>query len=93
MDDTWKRGNLNKEGEANEGRGAAVAPEVNVLALIKGKERFIFVYDDQSQEQLLDAIRHQAANPDLSMSWFDVKMLKEKAQEQTGRINPTPIHR
>ncbi|MFO0967542.1 MAG: hypothetical protein U0793_18440 [Gemmataceae bacterium] len=38
-------------------------PHFNVLALVKGKERFIFVYDDDSRADLIDAPRHQAADP------------------------------
>lgn len=56
--------------------------EVNVLALIKGKERYIFVYDDDSRPALIDAFRDHAANPQLSFSWFDAAVLTEKAREQ-----------
>ena len=31
--------------------------EFNVLALIKGQERYVFVYDDASCDALLDAFR------------------------------------
>ena len=37
--------------------------ELNVLALFKGEERFIFVYDDESRDVLIDDIRHKAADP------------------------------
>jgi hypothetical protein len=60
-----------------------VPTELNVLALVKGKERYIFVYDDASHAQLFDAFRDQAADPRLSLSWFDASVLRVKAQEQT----------
>src|SRR5438309_3973966 len=41
--------------------GASVQREFNVLALIKGNERYVYVYDDQSRERLLDVLRDQAA--------------------------------
>ncbi len=56
--------------------------ELNVLALVKGLERYIFVYDDGSQAALLDVFRDQAADPRLSLSWFDATVLTQKAREQ-----------
>lgn len=56
--------------------------EVNVLALMKGKERYIFAYDDASLPELLQSVRDQAADPELSLTWFDVSVLTKKAHEQ-----------
>jgi hypothetical protein len=57
-----------------------VRRELNVLALIKGNERYVYVFDDDSRDQLIDALRDQAANPELSLSWFDAAVLTEKAR-------------
>jgi hypothetical protein len=59
-----------------------VPHEFNVLALIKGQERYIFVYDDGSRKKLIDTFRDQAADPHLSLTWFDAVVLTEKAREQ-----------
>jgi len=59
-----------------------VPREFNILALIKGDERFVFVYDDESRAELIDALRDQAADPRLTLSWFDAAVLTEKAREQ-----------
>jgi hypothetical protein len=64
-----------------------VQREVNVLALIKGVERYVFVYDDASREPLINALRDQAADPALSFSWFDASVLTAKAREQ-ARASP-----
>ena len=56
--------------------------EFNVLALMKGKERYVFVYDDESRTSLIDAFRDAAADPSLSFSWFDATVLTQKAREQ-----------
>ena len=56
--------------------------EINVLALIKGEERFVYVYDDASRQTLIEAFRDQAADPRLNFSWFDATVLAEKAREQ-----------
>jgi hypothetical protein len=59
-----------------------LADEVNVLALIKGQEHYIFVYDDASRGQLIDNFRDLAASPDVNLSWFDAMVLTTKAREQ-----------
>jgi hypothetical protein len=59
-----------------------VQHELSILALIKGSERYIYVYDDVSRSRLLDAIRDQAASPRLSLSWFDAAVLTERARQQ-----------
>lgn len=56
--------------------------ELNVLALVKGQERYIFVYDDESRDRLIDAFRDQAASPRLSLTWLDALVLTRKAREQ-----------
>jgi hypothetical protein len=65
-----------------------VRRELNVLALIKGEERYVFVYDDDSRASLIDAFRDQAADPNLSLNWFDAAVLSEKAREQAGSDTP-----
>jgi hypothetical protein len=62
-----------------------VACEVNVLALIKGEERYIYVYDDESRPDLLQAFRHQAAESSLSLTWFDAAVLSRRAREQARK--------
>jgi hypothetical protein len=69
--------------------GDAVRQELNVLALIKGNERYIYVYDDESRRPLIDAFRDQAASPHLSFTWFDAAVMTEKAREQ-GHATPAP---
>jgi alpha/beta superfamily hydrolase len=75
----------------------AMQHELSVLALIKGPERFIYVYDDASRERLIDAIRDQAADPAVSLSWFDAAVLTERARQQAplpneaGRRSPFRI--
>ena len=51
---------------------------INVLALIKGGERYVFLYDDQSSEQLLKTISSYAADPELNFSWYDAAILSQR---------------
>src|SRR5262249_7281344 len=62
--------------------GGKVRREFNVLALIKGDERYVFVYDDVSRPALLELFREKAADSRLSFNWFDAAVLTEKAWEQ-----------
>jgi hypothetical protein len=61
-----------------------VSREFNVLALVKGQERYIYVYDDDSRQPLIEALRDNAADPRLTFSWFDAAVLTEKARQQAG---------
>jgi hypothetical protein len=61
-----------------------VGQEFNVLALIKGDERYLYVYDDSSRAALVDFFHAQAADPTLNLSWFDAAVLTRKAEEQAG---------
>ena len=64
--------------------------EFNILALVKGAERFVFVYDDDSRGPLIDSFRDYAADPRLSFSWFDAAVLTEKAREQARENAQAP---
>lgn len=64
--------------------------EVNVLALIKGEEHYIFIYDDASRPHLIDNFRALAADPEVNLSWFDAMVLTTKAREQE-QAEATPL--
>ena len=68
------------EGDTDRAEGCRVTQELNVLALIKGEERFIFVYDDDSRDALVDDLRHKAADPAVSLNWFDAAVLTERVR-------------
>ena len=40
--------------------------EINVLALVKGNERFIFLFDDQNRDETLRQLARFAADPELA---------------------------
>ena len=56
--------------------------ELNVLALFKGDVRYIFVYDEESCETLIDDIRHKAADPTIPISWFDAAILTQRIRNR-----------
>jgi hypothetical protein len=55
--------------------------EINVLALIKGEERYIFLYDDRNRTETLRTLGRFAADPQLSFSWYDAAILSKKLRE------------
>ncbi|HSQ55417.1 MAG TPA: hypothetical protein VLM40_06700 [Gemmata sp.] len=54
--------------------------ELNVLALIKGDARYIFVYDDDSRDELINDIRDKATDPAIPINWFDAAVLTERVK-------------
>jgi hypothetical protein len=56
--------------------------DVNVLALVKVSERYVFLYDDNSSEQVLQSLGKYAADTDLSFTWYDAAVLSQKVRRQ-----------
>ena len=59
--------------------------EFNVLALIKGEERYVFLYDDSSRAETLRTLGRYASNPDLSFTWYDAAVLSQKIRQESQR--------
>ena len=51
---------------------------INVLALLKDGERYVFLYDDRSADQLLQTLGRFAADPELNFSWYDAAVLSQR---------------
>ena len=63
--------------------------DINVLALVKGEERYIFLYDDEHKSDALRTLGRFASNPELSFSWYDAAVLSQRIREQpSGQISP-----
>ena len=54
--------------------------ELNVLALVKDSERYIFLYDEESSDTLLQTLGRFAADKDLSFTWYDAAVLSQKVR-------------
>ena len=59
--------------------------DINVIALVKGSERYVFLFDDESREETLKALARHAANPELSFSWYDASVLGQKVRQTRPR--------
>lgn len=55
--------------------------DLNVLALVKDGERYVFLYDDESLPQLLQSLGKHAADPELNFSWYDAAVLSQRVRK------------
>lgn len=68
--------------------------EINILALVKGCERYVFFFDDENRMETLRQIGRFAANPELSFSWYDAAVLSQKVrQTEIEVLDPAPLTR
>lgn len=56
---------------------------INVLALVRGEERYIFLFGDHQREEVLTTLGRFATNPELSFTWFDAVVLGLKVRKVT----------
>ena len=56
---------------------------INVLALVKGRERYFFFYDDASRAETLRVLGRFASNPELSFTWYDAAVLSQKIRQES----------
>ena len=54
--------------------------ELDVLALVKDTERYIFLYDEDSSDVLLQQLGQFAADKELSRTWYDAAVLSQKVR-------------
>ena len=57
--------------------------DINVLALVKGAERYIFLYDDSKRAETLRVLGRYASNADLSFTWYDAAVLSQKIRQES----------
>lgn len=55
--------------------------EINVLALVKGEEKYVFLFDDSQRAETLRMLGRFAADPELSFSWYDAAVLGQKVRQ------------
>lgn len=59
--------------------------DINVLALVKGEERYVFLFDDAHRSDVLRVLGRFASNVDLSFSWYDAAILSQKVRSETPK--------
>lgn len=59
-----------------------MSQDINVLAMVKGDERYVFLFDDESRAETLRLLGRYASNPDLSFSWQDAAVLSQRIRQE-----------
>jgi len=76
-----------------------VKQQMNVVALVKDTERYVFLYDDVSSSQMLQTLGQYAADKELSFTWYDAAVMSQKVrklrreaeqEEQSRRLPKKP---
>ncbi len=76
----------------SDGRSLNVTQQdINVLALVKGPERYVFLFDDDNRAETLRVLGRYASDPDLTFSWYDAAVLSQKIRQtaQAGESSAT----
>ncbi len=70
-----------------------MSDDINVLALVKGSERYIFLYDDANRSRALRTLGRFASSPELSFSWYDAAVLSQKIRKQGQQFGDSTHNR
>ena len=60
-----------------------MSQELNMLALVKGEEKYVFLFDDNNRSETLRQLGKYASDPDLSFTWYDAAVLSQKIRATT----------
>lgn len=66
--------------------------EINILALVKGEERYVFLYDDRNRVETLRMLGRYAADPQLSFTWYDAAVMSKKIREMAQAVDAQAAH-
>ena len=64
-----------------------MSEDVNVFALVKDGQKYIFLYDDASHDELLQTLGRQAADPELNFSWYDAAVISQRVRSLRKSIH------
>jgi hypothetical protein len=57
--------------------------DVKVIALIKGEEQYVFLYNESKRAETLRMLGRYASNPELSFTWYDAAVLSQKIRQES----------
>lgn len=55
--------------------------DLNIIALFRGKERWIFLYTDERRAELLSTLGRFAADPEKNFTWHDAAVLSNRVRK------------
>lgn len=59
------------------------AEDINVLALVRGEERYILLFTDGQKTEALRTLGRWASDPELSFTWYNAAVLSQKIRAMT----------
>lgn len=65
--------------------GEIVSQDINVVALVKGEERYIFLFNDSQKSETLRTLGRYASDSCLSFSWYDAAVLSQKVRNTSKK--------
>ena len=65
--------------------------DFHVLAMVKGEHQFVYMFDDDGWEELVQALSDQAEDPNLLISWFDAALISHRAKNQIKLSKKEPL--
>ncbi len=56
--------------------------DFHILALVKGEHHFIYTFDKNGWDELVETLCQQAEDETLNFTWFDAALLSHRAKSQ-----------
>lgn len=56
----------------------------NLIAMVKGRERYIIVYDEPSTNEARMQLNRWASHPELSFTWYDAAQMCVRIREEAN---------
>lgn len=66
-----------------------MSKDINILALAKGEERYIFLYNEETRNETLRTLGRYASNSELSFSWYDAAVMSQKVRKNAKDEMPS----
>ena len=56
-----------------------------MLALVKGKERYVFMYNESNRAKMVELFARYASDSALSFSWYDAAVLAQRVRAESRK--------
>lgn len=64
--------------------------DINVIALVKGNERFVFLYNEANRAEILRTLGRYASNPEINFTWYDAAVLSQRIRQENADKKKSP---
>lgn len=55
--------------------------DINITGLVKGDERWLFIWTEDNRANVLRTLGRFASNPDLAFNWYDAALLSQRIRQ------------